>query len=62
MQGTNNPQANQPMLKFNLGSGNNFIVKNSNIVITSAQPSTSNALSMQQHQAMIFAQSNPSSS
>lgn len=32
----------QPTLKFNLGSGNNFIVKNSNIVITQAHPQSNN--------------------
>lgn len=29
-------------LKFNMGSGNNFIVKNSNIVITQATSNTDN--------------------
>jgi hypothetical protein len=62
-----NPASNlQPTLKFNLGSGNNFIVKNSNIVITqgAANPgaASNNGLSLQQQQAMIFAQSNPGSS
>ena len=31
----NSSQGTAPTLKFNMGSGNNFIVKNSNIVITS---------------------------
>ena len=40
MQGPAPNQASnlQPTLKFNLGNGNNFIVKNSNIVITSGNP------------------------
>jgi hypothetical protein len=61
MQGSApNPANNlQPTLKFNLGSGNNFIVKNSNIVITQGNGNpgapSNNGLSMQQQQAMIFA-------
>ena len=36
-------QGGAPTLKFNMGSGNNFIVKNSNIVITS-NPSASHPM------------------
>jgi len=40
------PQGGAPTLKFNMGSGNNFIVKNSNIVITS-NPSASHPMANQ---------------
>ena len=45
-----------PTLKFNMGSGNNFIVKNSNIVISSNQ-NPNGILSPAQHQqALALAQ------
>ena len=59
------PQGGAPTMKFNMGSGNNFIVKNSNIVITSnpnaghpmASQNPTGVLSpAQQQQAMVMAQ------